>query len=81
MIRFRHLFGFHVGPSVPKANRATYTQVVELTNPPRGWNRLPSGQSAFIPPSRFFPWLPVVRPMLYNQRALFREFGVKPMPF
>jgi len=81
MIRFRHLFGFHVGPPVPKANRATYTQVVELTNPPRGWNRLPSGQSAFIPPNRFFRWLPVVRPELYNQRALFREFGVKPMPF
>jgi len=80
-IRFRHLFGFRVGPSVLVANRATYTQIVELTDPPRGWNRLPSGQSAFLRPRRFFRWLPILEPTLYNQRALFREFGVKPMPF
>lgn len=81
MIHFRHLFGFRVGPSVLMANRATYTQIVELTDPPRGWNRLPSGQSAFLRPNRFFRWLPVLEPTLYNQRVLFHEFGVKPMPF
>lgn len=80
-ISFRHLFGFQVGPSLPKANRATYTQIVELTNPPRGWNRLPSGQSAFIPSSGLFPWFPILGPKLYDQRALFREFDLKPMPF
>jgi len=81
MIRFRHLFGFVVGPPVLRANRATYTQIVELSNPPRGWNRLPSGQSAFIRPNRFFPWLPVFGSALSDQRALFRAFDVKPMPF
>jgi len=81
VLRFQHFFGFYVGPSIPKANRATYTQIVELTDPPRGWSRLPSGQSAFIRANRFFQWLPVLEPTLYNQRALFREFGVKPMPF
>ncbi len=81
MIQFRHLFGFVVGPPVPQANRATYTQIVELSNPPRGWSRLPSGQSAFIRPNRFFRWLPALGPALSNQRALFRVFDVKPMPF
>ncbi len=80
-IHFRHLFGFRVGPSVLMANRATYTQIVELTDPPRGWNRVSSGQSAFLRPSRFFRRLPVLEPTLYNQRTLFREFGVKPMLF
>jgi len=80
-IRFRHLFGFAVGPSVPRANRATYTQIVELSDPPRGWNRLPSGQNAFLRPNRFFRWLPVLEPTLYDQRALFRTFDMKPMPF
>ncbi|MCS6817108.1 MAG: penicillin acylase family protein [Blastocatellia bacterium] len=81
MIRFRHLFGFYVGPAIPAGNRATYTQIVELTDPPRGWNRLPSGQRAFLRPNRFFRWLPSIESALYNQRALFREFGMKPMPF
>jgi len=80
-IEFIHVLGLKIGPPVPKSNRATYAQIVHLTDPPTGMNRLPSGQSAFIRSSRWFRKLPVLEERLYNQRSLFRNFLLKPMLF
>lgn len=39
------LWRFDPLPAIPGPNRGAYIQIVEVANPPRGWNILPPGQS------------------------------------
>jgi hypothetical protein len=65
-------------PAIPTSNRATYAQVIHLTNPIQGINVIPSGQSAFFALNPSNPAQPGVSPETVNQRLMFRNFDFLP---
>lgn len=78
LTRFRHDLQFEVGPPIPTSNRATYAQVIHLTDPIEGVNIIPSGQSAFLGLNPSNPAVPLFSPALINQRAMFTNFEFIP---
>ncbi|MGM0400458.1 MAG: penicillin acylase family protein, partial [Chloroflexota bacterium] len=72
-IDFTHPLGLHLG-QVPLANRATYAQVIELSQPMRAVNIMPLGQSGFIDPVTGDP-----DPHFGDQLDLYRQFEYKSM--
>ncbi len=72
-IAFIHSLGLHLG-EIPLSNRATYAQVIELSQPMRALNIMPLGQSGFIDPVTGEP-----DPHFGDQLDLYRQFQYKPM--
>ncbi|MBN1399536.1 MAG: penicillin acylase family protein [Anaerolineae bacterium] len=72
MLEYVHTFGLPLGQA-PLSNRATYAQIIALSDPIVAENVLPLGQSAFIDPDG------VPDPHFGDQLALYGEFRYKPM--